>query len=128
MTGASITIIDDDEAVRHSLQALLEATGHAVAAHATGEEFLAAATPGGCLIIDLNLPGIDGIEVVDRLRRTGARTPVILISARFDAMARARAARAGTQALLEKPLRERALLDCIEQCLAAESAATCMPA
>lgn len=119
MTGDSITIIDDDEAVSHSLQALLEAAGHAVEVYATGEDFLKAAGPSGCLILDLHLPGLDGIEVMERLREAGTTTPVILVSARFDPATRARAARAGALALLEKPLREPALLDSIERALGA---------
>jgi FixJ family two-component response regulator len=124
MNSRSITIVDDDEAVRHSLQALLEAAGLSVDVYPTGEDFLAAADAArgaaggpGCLILDLHLPGLDGIEILERLRDAGATTPVILISARFDPSTRARAAQAGALALLEKPLRERALLDGIERAL-----------
>lgn len=118
MNRHSITIVDDDEAVRHSLQALLEAAGLPVEVYPTGEDFLAAApAAAGCVILDQHLPGLDGIEVLERLRKSGATTPVILISARFDPPTRARAARAGALALLEKPLRERALLDSIERAL-----------
>ena len=70
-----------------------------------------------CLILDLHLPGLDGIEILERLRGAGATTPVILISARFDPATRIRADRAGALVLLEKPLREAALLDGIERAL-----------
>jgi FixJ family two-component response regulator len=121
MNSPSITIVDDDEAVRHSLQALLEAAGLSVETYPTGEDFLAAVPDAaggvGCLILDLHLPGLDGIEILERLRDAGAATPVILISARFDPATRARADRAGALVLLEKPLREAALLDGIERAL-----------
>jgi len=121
MNSPNVTIVDDDEAVRHSLQALLEAAGLPVDAYPTGEDFLAAAaaTTGdrGCVILDQHLPGLDGIEILERLRESGSRTPVILISARFDPPTRARAAQAGALVLLEKPLRERTLLDSIERAL-----------
>ena len=124
MNSRSITIVDDDEAVRHSLQALLETAGLSVDVYPTGEDFLAAADAAGgaaggtgCLILDLHLPGLDGVQILERLRDAGATTPVILISARFDPSTRARAAQAGALALLEKPLRERALLDGIERAL-----------
>lgn len=125
MNSRSITIVDDDEAVRHSLQALLESAGLSVEVYPTGEDFLAGAdgmareAAGGtsCLILDLHLPGLDGIEILERLRDAGATIPVILISARFDPATRARAARAGALVLLEKPLREGALLDSIERAL-----------
>lgn len=125
MNSRSITIVDDDEAVRHSLQALLEAAGLSVEIYPTGEDFLAgsgdaagrAAEGTGCLILDLHLPGLDGIEILERLRSAGATIPVILISARFDPATRARAERAGALVLLEKPLREAALLGGIERAL-----------
>jgi two-component system response regulator FixJ len=123
MNSRSITIVDDDEAVRHSLQALLESAGLSVEVYPTGEDFLAgsgdaagkAAEGTGCLILDLHLPGLDGIEILERLRSAGATIPVILISARFDPATRARAERAGALVLLEKPLREAALLGGIER-------------
>jgi FixJ family two-component response regulator len=124
MNSRSITIVDDDEAVRHSLQALLEAAGLSVDVYPTGEDFLAAADAAGgaaggtgCLILDLHLPGLDGVQILERLRDAGDTTPVILISARFDPATRVRADRAGALVLLEKPLREAALLDGIERAL-----------
>jgi FixJ family two-component response regulator len=124
MNSRSITIVDDDEAVRHSLQALLEAAGLSVDVYPTGEDFLASADAAGgtagrtsCLILDLHLPGLDGVQILERLRDAGDTTPVILISARFDPATRVRADRAGALVLLEKPLREAALLDGIERAL-----------
>jgi FixJ family two-component response regulator len=117
MKGHHITIVDDDEAVRHSLQALLEAAGLAVDVFPSGEDFLAAAPTTTCVILDLHLPGLDGIETMRRLHRGGAATPVILISARLDPGARTRATLAGAAAVVEKPLHERRLLDCINRAL-----------
>ena len=63
MNGPHITIVDDDEAVRHSLQALLEAAGFSVAIFESGEDFLAAGAETACVILDLHLPGLDGGQV-----------------------------------------------------------------
>jgi len=117
MKSHHVTIVDDDDAVRHSLQALLEAAGLAVDAFPSGEDFLAAAPATACVILDLHLPGLDGIETMRRLHRSGSATPVILISARLDSGARHRATLAGAVAMVEKPLRECLLLDCIRQAL-----------
>lgn len=117
MEGHSITIVDDDEAVGHSLQALLEATGLTVDIFPSGEAFLAARSTSDCVILDLHLPGLDGIETMKRLRRTGASTPVILVSGRLDPGSRVRAVHAGAAAVLEKPLQERLLLECIRRAL-----------
>lgn len=117
-----IFIVDDDEAVRHSLQALLEAAGHRIEMFPSGEAFFDAPSAGACILLDLHLPGLDGIQVIQRLRAQGASTPVILISGRFDAGTRARAADAGATALLEKPLREHRLLESIERALALDAA------
>lgn len=119
MKSHHVTIVDDDEAVRHSLQALLEAAGLAVAAFPSGEDFLAAAPATTCVILDLHLPGLDGIETMERLHHSGSATPVILISARLDPGARHRATLAGAAAVVEKPLHERLLLDCISRALEA---------
>lgn len=117
MKGQHITIVDDDEAVRHSLQALLEATGLCVDVFESGEGFLAAGLDTACVILDLHLPGLDGIETMRRLHGSGTITPVILVSARLDPGARARAVRAGAVAVLQKPLQERMLLECIGRAL-----------
>lgn len=117
MKGYRVTIVDDDEAVRHSLQALLEATGLSVSVFPTGEDFLAARPESDCVILDLNLPGLDGIETMRRLRSSDAGMPVILVSGRLDTGSRMRAIRAGALAVLEKPLLERKLLECIQRAL-----------
>lgn len=118
MNGPHITIVDDDEAVRHSLQALLEAAGFSVAIFESGEDFLAAGAETACVILDLHLPGLDGVETMRRLHGGGAATPVILVSARLDPGARIRAARDGAVAVLQKPLQEGLLLECISRALA----------
>jgi FixJ family two-component response regulator len=117
MKGHCVAIVDEDEAVRHSLQALLEAAGLSVDVFPNGEDFLAARIDCDCAILDLHLPGLDGIATMRRLRDGGAAIPVILISARLDPGSRARAAHAGIAAVLEKPLQEETLLQCIGRAL-----------
>lgn len=79
-----VRVIDDDAAVRESLQLLLEGEGIEVHSYASGEAFLREAAPSddSCLIIDVELQGIDGIELLDRLRASGINTPAIIITGR----------------------------------------------
>src|SRR5438045_8959017 len=105
-------VIDDDAAVRDSVQLLLECGGIEARPYASGKAFLREAAPDddSCLIIDVDMPGIDGLELLDQLRANGINTPAIVITGagitgslvsaikRFDAM------------LLEKPCSPRAVL------------------
>jgi FixJ family two-component response regulator len=118
MNGQHITIVDDDEAVRLSLQALLEAAGFEVDIFETGEAFLAADGRPACVIVDFHLPGLDGIETMRRLHDHGQPAPVILVSAQLEPGTRSRAAGAGAVAVLQKPLQEGMLLECIGRALA----------
>lgn len=117
---AAIIVVEDDEAVRDSLKALLESNGLAVEAYSSGREFMDARPlpMTGCAIFNLDMPGMGGLEVLESGAISGLDFAVILVTGRSGATVMARAARAGAVALLEKPLREEALVAAIEDALA----------
>jgi len=103
-SSGPICIVDDDQAVADSLQVLLETNGFSVQCFASGQEFLAGAPRRcGCLVIDHHIPGMNGLDVIDRLRREAVDLPVILISGRLDPAIRQRAAGLGVTKILDKP-------------------------
>jgi FixJ family two-component response regulator len=117
--GKSIVyIVDDDEAVRHSICLILELGGFLIRPYASGAELLRDARPDatGCLVIDLNMPGLSGLEVVEQLRRERNMVPAIVMTGNANARALAAADRAGA-ALIEKPFRPGELVNCVERAL-----------
>jgi two-component system response regulator FixJ len=100
-----IYIVDDDAAVRDSLRLLLECEGFEAQEFASCREFLDAdwADEGNCLILDLHMPGMSGIELLESMRRDGDTLPAIVLSGRIDAVSRSRARAAGALAIVEKP-------------------------
>ena len=114
-----ISVVDDDESVRESLEGLMRSVGFAVKTFASAEEFLSSdhyLTKTDCLITDLRMPGMSGIELQRRLIADRQSRPVIFITAHgSDNEARAEAFRNGALAFLEKPLSEDALLDAVHR-------------
>jgi two-component system, LuxR family, response regulator FixJ len=100
-----VYIVDDDEAIRHSLLTLLGSEGYSVRAFGSGQEFLAAApTLGpGCLIIDVRMPGMDGLEVQARLAEGGFDFPIIVMTGHGDIPLAVKAMKAGAADFIEKP-------------------------
>ena len=111
-----IAIVDDDEAFRESMQALLQSTGRRTAGFGSAEQFLASgvAAIADCLILDLRMPGIDGLELQRRLREAGVRIPTIVVTAQTDEAVRGKALAAGALACLPKPLEPDFLLQAID--------------
>jgi two-component system response regulator FixJ len=101
-----ILLVDDDAAVRNALKFSLEMEGFSVRLYATPEALLAEEhlPDGGCLVIDYRMPEIDGLELVERLRKRGVTLPVFIISGRVTRALRARALGLGVSDVLEKPL------------------------
>lgn len=124
----TIYVVDDDEAVRDSLQALLESRGFAVAAYDSAEAFLPAYRPGGsgCALVDLRMDGMDGIALLERLRADGIRLPVVLITGHGDVPVAVRAMKAGAADFIEKPYSNETLLSSVARVLEAETAASGM--
>ncbi len=111
--GRLIYIVDDDEAVRDSLSELLKAKGHPVKAFATAGDFLEAFNPraAGCVVLDVRLPDMDGLEVQQRLREASLDVPVIIITGYGDVPLAVAAMKAGAADFLEKPYRPQDILE-----------------
>lgn len=116
---ATVYIVEDDAAVRDSLQLLLRLKGHEVLGFGSADEFLATVGPdsGGCLLLDLRMPGKSGLELQAELVRRGFGLPVVVITAHGDVAAARTAFRAGAVDFLEKPLDEAVLLAAIAAAL-----------
>lgn len=112
MLERKVYIVDDDEAIRDSLSMLLESQGYMIAAYSSGPEFLAAFDPGleGCLLADLRMPRMDGLELQQALIARGSRLAVIIMTAHGDVPVAVRAMKAGAVDFLEKPIETEALL------------------
>ena len=117
--AATIHVVDDDVAVRDSIVFLLETAGYAVCAHATAPACLEAA-PGtviGCVITDVQMPEIDGLELQRRLAEAGCDLPVIVITGHSDVPMAVRALKAGAMDFLEKPFDDSKLLAAVDQAI-----------
>jgi FixJ family two-component response regulator len=114
--GHSVSVIDDDRSIREAIGALLRSVGFSVAGFDSAEEFLKSGSPAStvCLILDLRMPGMGGLELQHRLSRDGHRVPIIVLSAHADEGARVRAMQAGAVAFLQKPFDNEMLLGTIE--------------
>ena len=114
-----ICVVDDDESVADSLRLLLETFGFDVQSYTSGSDLLAddRRRTAGCLVIDQHMPGLAGLEVVDRLYKEGVRVPTILISGRLDTSTRERASSLGVTNVLEKPFAPGRLIDLIRTAL-----------
>src|SRR5262245_57661978 len=114
-----VHVVDDDEAVRDSMRALLESYGIEVRDYASAREFLVASPtqPGGCVLLDLHMPGMSGLELLEMLQVQGSKLPVVVITGRGDSVLKARAIRAGAVTLLDKPVAEDVLLNSLTRAL-----------
>ena len=112
-----VHIVDDDDAVRRALTRLVRSLGMHAEAYASPRELLehGSHNPIDCLLLDVQLPGMNGFELNERLVAAGHRAPVVFITAHSDARTRARAVSAGAEAFLEKPFDVNDLLAAIKR-------------
>jgi two-component system response regulator FixJ len=115
----TVFVVDNDEAVRDSMQALAESVGYPVAGFASAQEFLDAYDPArpGCLVLDIRMRGMSGLELQDELLRRAITLPVIIVTGHGDIPMAVRAMRTGAVDFIEKPFRDQLLLDRIQQAI-----------
>jgi len=118
-TLPNICIVDDDEAVRGALRLLVRSFGWQARSFSSAREFLEALPEGkpDCLLLDLNMPEMNGAELQERLASQGISIPVIVITGQKDLKLLARSRAAGARALISKPFQDEELKACIEQAL-----------
>ena len=116
----TVYVVDDDEAVRDSLEILLETSGFRARSFASALQFLEAAPalPPGCLVADVRMPEMDGLELQERLEAAGHRFPVIIITGHGDVPIAVRAMKAGAVDFIEKPFANEAILESVRLALA----------
>ncbi len=122
MTAAddsTVFIIDDDAAVRASIQGLLKSVGRRSESFATAQEFLSSKRPDGpsCLVLDVRLPGVSGLDLQRELADAGVQIPIIFITGHGDIPMTVKAMKSGAVEFLTKPFRDQDLLDAIQQAL-----------
>lgn len=118
-----VFVVDDDDAVRNSLRLLLKSAGQPTTAFASAQEFLAGWTTKqpGCLVLDVRMPGMSGLELQEELNRRGAIIPVIFISGHADVPMAVEAIQHGAFDFLQKPFSDQDLIDRIQRALAADA-------
>jgi FixJ family two-component response regulator len=112
-----IAIVDDDESVRNAVHGVLKSVGMTARTFASAEEFLLAGQRSACLITDIQMPGMTGLELQAKLAEANNRIPVIFITAYGSAKTRTRAMGAGAVAFLEKPFDDDVLLENVRAAL-----------
>jgi FixJ family two-component response regulator len=110
-----VSIVDDDPLAREGIRELVESLGYKARAFVSAQDFLqsGAVATTRCLITDLQMPGLSGLDLQDRLQAQGYQTPVILITAYPNEKHRSRAMSAGAIGFLSKPFEEQCLVDCL---------------
>ena len=122
---AIVFVVDDDPSIREAIKSLLSLEGLRVEAFGTAREFLRAERPNlpGCVVLDVELPGLSGLDLQRELAAHGIKLPVIFITGYGDIPMSVRAMKAGATEFLTKPFRDQDLLDAIEQALERDRAA-----
>jgi FixJ family two-component response regulator len=114
-----ISIVDDDGFVRESTRVLVRSMGYAAETFTSAEEYLQSdrAADTACLISDIQMPGMNGADLQDRLIADGHQTPIIFVTAFLDEDIRARVLKAGACGFLTKPFSDESLIACLDRAL-----------
>ena len=117
-----ISIVDDDDSLRRSLGNLLRSLGFRVQEFASAQAFIGSqnAQETACVILDVRMPGMNGLDLQRHIAASGWRVPIVFITSHADDDARTRALAAGAVAFLSKPFREKEILDAINAALSRE--------
>ena len=116
----TVFVVDDDESVRTALKRLLTSTGHKVFTFSSAEEFFKHGhcfDVCGCLVLDIRMPGLSGLELQDQMAIAGISIPIIFITGHGNIPTSVRAIKAGAMEFLEKPFDDRVLLDVIHRAI-----------
>ena len=119
-----VFVVDDDPQVRTSIQGLLKSAGLRSECFGTAEQFLQRQPPGGpsCLIVDVSLPGISGLDFQQKLKKAGLQIPIVFITAHGDIPMTVKAMKSGAVEFLTKPFEDQALLGAVQQALGSDTA------
>src|SRR5216683_2215637 len=117
--GPTVFVVDDDEAIREALKSLISSVRLQVATFASAREFLQSRGPDapGCMVLDVRLPGLSGLDLQRELSDANIHTPIIFITGHGDIPMTVQAMKAGAVEFLTKPFRDQDLLDAIQQAL-----------
>ena len=121
-TGAFVYVVDDDVSAREGVARLIRSAGLMAKTFSSGEEFLAAPRPKlpSCLVLDMNLPGLSGLDLQQELAKSGLQVPIIFLTGHGDIPMSVRALKAGAVNFLTKPFDDEDLLNAIRQCLTSD--------
>jgi len=119
LNAPRVVVVDNNASVRGALEELLTAAGYEVDTHASAESFLESGrlSSADCLLLDVKMPGMSGVELQEQLDRLDARIPIVFMTGHGKASIRNRALAAGVVEFLEKPFGDAALLAAIERAL-----------
>lgn len=120
VSGTNVFVVDDDASVRKALARLVQSAGYQVTVFESAEQFLHDASPdaGACLVLDVRMPGLDGMELQKQLEARGITIPIIFITGHGDIPMSVRAMKAGAIDFLAKPFEDHILLDAIQSATA----------
>jgi FixJ family two-component response regulator len=124
LSGPVVTLVDDDANVRQAMGNLLNSVGIETISFASGRELLDAALPDrpGCLVLDVRMPGLSGLDVQHQLSRKGIDTPIVFLTAHGDIAMGVEAMKAGASDFLTKPVRDQTFLDAISRAISVDLA------
>lgn len=123
LTEPTAFVVDDQESMRRAIQDLFTSVGMAVETFGSAAEFLAAYDPArpGCLVLDIRMPGMDGLELQQTLKTRGVTLPIVFLTGHGDVAMAVQAMHAGAVGFIEKPFREQQLLECAKRAIQADA-------